>query len=167
MKKVVVLLAFMSVFSIGCMSLQKTDPALVDKPFQYTFSFDSLKKDVIFDKSLAWFAETYNSANDVIQLKDKQNGKIIGRGVGEFYCAMYVRKYSYTAKLEIKDNKARLTFDSYKPMSYMGSNPLSGQSLEVGGMGLDYQEPYDLTKANFDTLSSKFEKYIRTDESAF
>lgn len=167
MKKILAFMAFACVFAVGCMSMQKTDPALVEKPFQYVYVFDGVKKDAIYDKSLGWFAETYNSSNEVLQLKDKANGKIIGRGAGEFYCAMWLRKYSYTVKLEIKDGKSRLTFDGYKPETYIGTNPLSGEKTEVGGMGLDYQEPYDLVKVNFDKLSAKYNQYIKAKEDSF
>lgn len=38
------------------------------------------KKDELYSTTLEWFAKTYNSGKDVIQLQDKDNGKIIGNG---------------------------------------------------------------------------------------
>ena len=35
-------------------------------------------KDQLYDKGLNWMAITFKSSNDVIQIKDKDNGKIVG-----------------------------------------------------------------------------------------
>lgn len=36
-------------------------------------------KEVLFGRALDWFALTFKSSNDVIQLKDKETGKIVGK----------------------------------------------------------------------------------------
>lgn len=35
-------------------------------------------KDVLYDRALEWFALSFKSSNDVIQIKDKEAGKIVG-----------------------------------------------------------------------------------------
>jgi hypothetical protein len=41
----------------------------------------NMSKDQIFDKSLEWMAQTYVDSKEVIEIKDKENGKIIGKGL--------------------------------------------------------------------------------------
>lgn len=40
---------------------------------------DSVSKDILFNRALEWFALTFKSSNDVIQFKDKDVGKIVGK----------------------------------------------------------------------------------------
>jgi len=39
------------------------------------------KKTVLYSNSLNWFAKTFKSANNVIQMKDAETGKVIGKGI--------------------------------------------------------------------------------------
>lgn len=160
MKKLI--LFFPIAVIVGCVSFAATDPKLLNQPFQYVFTFDKMKKDILFDKSLEWAAETFVSSNDVIQLKDKQGGKIMGRGSGAFPDIVCSRKYLYGLKIEIKDEKVRLTFDNYQPVDYYDS---TGQ--HVAGQPITYQRYYDLVKIDFDSMSAKYETYIKKTDATF
>lgn len=37
-------------------------------------------KDQLYDRALDWMAKTYQSANDVVQIKDKDQGKLLAKG---------------------------------------------------------------------------------------
>ena len=54
--------------------------------FEQVFNYDGKTKDEIFSKTMLWVAEKYNSANDVVQLSDKDAGNIIVK-------AMYNHRY--------------------------------------------------------------------------
>lgn len=41
---------------------------------------DSTDKSKLYNKVKKWFVEQYKSAKDVIQLDDKENGEVIGKG---------------------------------------------------------------------------------------
>lgn len=43
----------------------------------------TLTKAVLFSNGLSWFAYQFKSSNDVIQMKDLESGKIIGKGIFE------------------------------------------------------------------------------------
>ncbi len=71
----------------------------------------SVKKNELFNRAKAWFIQYYKSANDVIQMQDKDAGIIIGKGVFEFgfnpstlsdRTTIYV---SHTIKIYVKDGK--------------------------------------------------------------
>ena len=41
---------------------------------------DSVKKEELYNRAKHWLVETFNSAKDVIQIDDKENGEIVGKG---------------------------------------------------------------------------------------
>ncbi|WP_298119290.1 DUF4468 domain-containing protein [Flavobacterium sp.] len=63
----------------------------------------------LYKKSLEWFAIKYNSANDVIQLKDEDLKKIIGKGTQSIPYYMRSPKISHLITVEAKENKVRIT----------------------------------------------------------
>jgi hypothetical protein len=70
---------------------------------------DSTTKDVLYSNAKQWFAETYKSAQDVIQLDDKDAGTVIGKGLFKsgftvFMDALQVNVH-HTVKIYVKDNK--------------------------------------------------------------
>lgn len=74
---------------------------------------DSLSSDKLFDKCREWVALTYKSANDVIQLADKENRKIICKG--NFPTNMFMKQgnIEHTLILEVKDNRFRYTYTNF------------------------------------------------------
>lgn len=72
-----------------------------------------LSKDELFDKAKQWIALNYKSADDVIQLADKENGKIICRG--NFSTNLFMKKgwIEHTMILDFKDGKMRYTFTDF------------------------------------------------------
>lgn len=67
-----------------------------------------------------WFAKTYNSANSVIQLNDKENGKIIGKGGFTINCIYEYGNIktpqtlfiNYTQTVQIKDGRFKYEFSN-------------------------------------------------------
>jgi len=77
----------------------------------------ALTKNEIYDLSLEWVAKTFIDSREVIELKDKDNGKVIGKGltsfrgkVGWFSADIPCR---FTLILEAKDNKYRTTYTNF------------------------------------------------------
>lgn len=120
-----------------------------ENDFVHVFTFNKMSKTQIFDKSLAWMAETFVSANAVIQLKDKDNGKIIGKAIGTSEDPMgagIVRSYNLTVKIDVKNEKARIIFDNITPRDTIGNSPLSGKPMNISGMDISYKEYYEAGK---------------------
>ncbi len=76
-----------------------------------------LTKNEIYDLSLEWVAKTFIDSREVIELKDRDNGKIIGKGltsfrgkVGWFSADIPCR---FTLIVEAKDNKYRTTYTNF------------------------------------------------------
>lgn len=75
-------------------------------------------KDQIFEDSKIWIAQSFKSANNVIQYADKDTGSIIGKGNIQYPCdglidcgAFGNDKVNFTIKIDTKDNKARVTIN--------------------------------------------------------
>ncbi len=72
---------------------------------------DSLSKDKLFSLAASWFATYYKSAQNVIQLSDKEDGKIIGKAVYPYRLAVMGNKQSYvnyTITVMVKDGKYKI-----------------------------------------------------------
>lgn len=98
-------------------------------------NFDSTKKELIYSEVVQspnnssnqiylnineWFAKTYNSSNNVIQLNDKESGKIIGKGG---FTISPIHKWgniktpqtffvNYTLTIQIRDGKYKYEFSN-------------------------------------------------------
>ena len=75
-------------------------------------TLENKSKDQLYILAKMYFAETFKSANDVIQLDDKENGVILGKGITNFMVKSgkynFNCKMSFTMKVSIKDNKCKL-----------------------------------------------------------
>ncbi len=72
-------------------------------------------KDQIFENSKIWVAQSFRSANNVIQYQDKSTGSIIGKGNIQYPCegftdcgAFGADRVNFTIKIDTKDAKARV-----------------------------------------------------------
>jgi len=105
----------------------------------------NMSKDKIFDKILEWMAVTFTDSKAVIEIKDKENGKIVGKGVGDYIdpnVPWSPRKFGYTIIIDIKDKKYRATYNNF----------------------FDVISDYYLLQFEYETNSAK-ENIVRLDES--
>ncbi|MBK9299108.1 MAG: DUF4468 domain-containing protein [Bacteroidetes bacterium] len=79
---------------------------------------ESKTKDALHSLVIEWIALNYKSANDVIQLNDKENGTIIAKGVyvNVIFAPVLALGYEvgHTLTIKIKDNKIKVTIDNLK-----------------------------------------------------
>ncbi|MBC8554855.1 MAG: DUF4468 domain-containing protein [Candidatus Brocadiales bacterium] len=106
MKKLSILVILLISILIGFGQTKVTEIIEVDS---------TLKKSTLYSNGLTWFAYAFKSSNDVIQMKDQESGKIIGKGIFEYVnqngksiprhilitLAMKDGKYKYDIELEI------------------------------------------------------------------
>lgn len=76
----------------------------------------ALSKDAIFARSLEWMARSFADSAQTIELRDKENGKIIGKGMTEFYNGEMPTPCRFTIMIEAKDNKYRVTYSNFTGM---------------------------------------------------
>ena len=82
--------------------------------FQEVNNLDSLSKEKIYIKANEWFIKTFNDATSVIELNDKDEGVIMGKGKSGITVSGGFLTYNlyldFTIKIEIQDYKYRTTF---------------------------------------------------------
>lgn len=102
------------------------------------------QKDLYF-KARKWFVDTFNSAKSVLQMEDKDEGKLAGKAfyTYNFNNGMSTSKVTidFTLNLDIKDGKYRVQFyDMY------GSNTnVNGGLAILGALGGNFNATADAT----------------------
>ena len=94
---------------------------------------DSTDKAKLFAMVHEWFASTYNSANDVIQMSDKEAGILVGKGAmtysyGKVSYVCYDGKVDYTIKVSVKDNRFKIELSNF----IHSINPGNGAQCNLG-----------------------------------
>jgi hypothetical protein len=97
----------------GCGRLVKVSDQ--DQMIRQIFTVELHRND-IYDRSLEWCARKLASVNDDIVVKDREKGRIIGKGTGkysEYFDFLVDRQFSYTITIDIKEGRYRVTFDNF------------------------------------------------------
>jgi hypothetical protein len=101
LKIIVTLFIFMSMTIFGQDKLTYTEVIQVD----------SISKKELYNRAKLWFANAYNSANDVLQLENKENGQIIGKAIMKYNPTVFVGSAAtkgsikYTIKIFVKEGR--------------------------------------------------------------
>lgn len=120
-------------------------------------------KEVLFDKALEWFALNFKSSNDVIQIKDKEAGKILGSFTiynsdagpvsGNIIILLKDGKYKYTIT-DLMFNGSK----NYKPWALEEDpNPWS-VGLMKKGIKFIKENSYNRVRSLVESLISSMEK---------
>jgi hypothetical protein len=71
-----------------------------------------LNKANIYDKAILWFAENFKSSKAVIEIQDKQAGKIIGNGSFTIPWVFFEATTTFTISIDIKDGKYKVKYSN-------------------------------------------------------
>ena len=102
--------AIVLLFLFGCAGYMP-----IEESERYTEYIEEhpLTKDKAYDATLEWIATNFRSANTVIQLKEKENGRIIVQAVGSYSSDILqavIMNYNYTFSIRIADKKIKYEF---------------------------------------------------------
>jgi hypothetical protein len=86
--------------------------------FNKVITTDSIGKSQLYLKIYEWFASNFNSANDVIQMSDKEAGVIIGNGIMNYKYentsnSSYDGSVSYKIKVNFKDDRIKVELTDF------------------------------------------------------
>ena len=70
-------------------------------------------KEEIYQATVLWFAESFYSSSNIIQLKDPDNGIVVGSGFISSIKSIMKYPMAVTVKVEIKENKVRINIVRY------------------------------------------------------
>ncbi|MEY8241111.1 MAG: DUF4468 domain-containing protein [Cycloclasticus sp.] len=118
----VLLLSALVVLLAGCSGYDYTNVSPEQSEVGMVVDVPGADKDVLYDRAAVWIASTFVSANDVVQNKNKEAGRIMGRGVATIYITSGMTQvpysYRYSIRIDVKDNKARIKFADYRDVQY-------------------------------------------------
>lgn len=123
--------------------------------------FEGLSKDDLFNKTIEWVTLNYNSANDVVQLKDLELGKIIVKG--NFVSSLMISKVwiYHTLILEFKDNRIRYTYTNFS--SATTSQELNFENKRF--MKAQLNKSIQQAESNINVSIKSLIEFINTDDS--
>lgn len=144
MNKIKSLLPLCLLVLAACASMEPAPTTKIQKIIEY-----GKPADQAFALTMRWLNNNFVSAKNVIQYSDKDSGLITGKAY------MPIRRVmgseygiDYTVTLEIKSNKARLTFDTNFG-SFMGTSNATKQN-------------YDVYAGEIEGMAASLEEYIAT-----
>lgn len=130
----------------------------------------SASKLELFSRAREWFAKRYNSSINVIQMEDKESGKIVGKALMQVYHKAVGKTYEsghihYTISLYLKDGRYKYEITDFfhsGQVIYGGSNRVPDYGMcekmintSEKTMGISHQKTYDyyLTQLDQNTKS--------------
>lgn len=132
---------------------------------------DSLfTKEILFQRATKWFAQTYKSAQDVIQLQDKETGMLVGKGViPVYYQSMGVNQQdgymNYTFTLQVKDGRYRYELTNIYHQPNPGGNNYGTaeemQHTKKAGYQKILNRMLEQVNSNVDALIQSLSKAMR------
>ncbi len=130
---------FLLMTSLNCVAQEYT---LEEKTIISVFDIEGKTKAEIFASINKWIALNYNSAQNVIQLNDKESGNIIVKGINEAIYKNVMKelypknkymqefstvKFNHTVEINVKENKFRII---YTLTDIITPEPVAGYNLE-------------------------------------
>lgn len=117
----------------------------------------SANKQELYARAREWFAKAYKSSNNVIQMDDKESGKIVGKALMQVYHKALGANYNsgyinYTISVYVRDGRYRYEVtDFYHTGQYVsGGNRIPDYGLCENmintthkSMGISYQKTYN------------------------
>ena len=114
----------------------------------------TLKKDELYSRAREWFAKTYKSANSVIQMDDKAEGKIVGRAsIPITYNNIGIiapgGSISYNISVYVKDGKYKYEFENFQHQGDGNKIPSYGSCTKMlnttdKNFGIGMQKTYNI-----------------------
>jgi hypothetical protein len=112
----------LSAFLYACGTMMGAKASEEARRFEKVIDIPNLSKSDIYIKANAWFVETFNSAESVIEFQDKESGKIMGKYVFSYAEGVYTYDVRQTISIDIKDGKVRIVINDpyFRTTSGMG-----------------------------------------------
>ena len=73
----------------------------------------SITKEALYSAARSWFAITFKSAIDVLQMEDKDSGKLIGKGNTTIYVAMNNHRIHFTVTIQVKPARYKYSITDF------------------------------------------------------
>lgn len=134
----------------------------VNKTVVYTgvVNADNILKDELFVRAKAWFAKTYRSSNNVLQMDDRDAGKLIGHGsdlLSYRYALISMGYYlKYIIEVDVKDGKYKYTISD---ITVPDTDP-AGYHLTLDEIVVAGKTKVERTKKDNGEYRNRFKGYV-------
>jgi len=137
--------------------------------FDEIIALGGVTKNELYSRAREWFAVTFNSANNVIQMDDEKNGKIIGKGFSDIVIMFFGSKTKemlhFTLSVYVKEERYRIKMNNFSFQVYptKGVDNLSKMSAESTIIDMLYNKrgkPYKANKTRKEQLLLKSSQII-------
>lgn len=84
----------------------------------------SITKEELFKRARMWFAESFKSSKDVLQISDKESGELVGKPMFTYYSQYFTGsgatkgKVSYTVKVFVKQGRYKYEIGDFMHEAY-------------------------------------------------
>ena len=153
MKRLLIIILMLASVSLNAQNWP-IDPTTKEINFTSVVTIDSAAKNDLFVRANEWFAKTFNDSKEVIQMSDKESGKIVGKGIFKVYFHSFGTKDAgyvhYTISIMVKDGRYKYSLnDLYH--SNEGATPGIGSGGNLINEKADCGN-FNLTKKIFDEI---------------
>lgn len=133
MKTITLLIA--SIFSISLQA--QSFPINQNGDIEYTdvITADGYSKDDLYIQARSWMAKNFKNANEVIQMDDKEAGRIIGKGVVMLSNASTFGWINYTLEIQLKDGRYKYSISNVRHELPIGSKIVTPGVLTSDKLG--------------------------------
>lgn len=154
--------AVLSTLFYSCASMMGAAAPEEARRYERVVEVPNHTKSEIYVKANAWFVETFNSAESVIEFQDRESGRIMGKYVFTYNEGVYTHAVRQTISLDCRDNRVRIVINDpyFKTTHGMGQYYPNAQYSP-----LKTQAGVDKAKIRWEDLSNSLEKYLQTDDS--
>jgi hypothetical protein len=137
-----ILLLILYVITLNCYS--QALPTREGKVFYEQVDTATGTKAELYQKAKLWFANAFKDSKSVIQVDDKDNGQIVGKGnfdVPYKYGVNTSAQCNFTVKIDVKDNKYRLQiYNINYQWAIAGNATMSIEELKTAYKGRYYEK---------------------------
>ena len=114
----------------------------------------SISSNELYSRGREWFAKAYKSSTDVIQMDDKENGKIVGKALIQVYHKALGSNFrsgyiNYTISLYLKDGRYKYEITNFHH---------TGQYVGDGNTIPDYGACEDMINTTRKTMGISYQK---------
>jgi hypothetical protein len=114
-----------------------------------------LKKEELFAQTVLWIAESFKSAREVIELKDRELGVVVGNGavdmnIGPASFLPVNMPVDFKIRIDMKDNRYRMTFSQVKLI--VNNRPMSIEDAHKSN-----EAP---VRARFEQIANSLDVYL-------
>lgn len=141
-------------------------PITFEKVIELT---DSVSKDILFSRAMRWYAQSFKSAEAVIEMEDRPGGQIIGNGnfrnILKTALASVEDKITFTVETYLKNGRARIILREFKSDQFLivtDAPAFTVKGISKKSQNRLWRETQDAVKENSELILKSFEKAIAT-----